>query len=231
MELALDSSTDIMGLALLEQGEVRAELTWYSGQNHARQLFPALDGLLARAGASFSAIQAIFVARGPGSFNGLRVGIAATKGLARALAAPVLGVSTLEAEAYPFRSWGLPICPVHPAGRGELAVALFQEQEGEWARLWEEQLLTPQDLLARLTGRTLFCGEPPPAFLELLGATAVVPSPAARLRRAGPLGELGWSRLSQGQRDDPATLQPIYLHRPPITQPKPPAPSPTKEEK
>ena len=176
-----------------------------------------------RGGMGLEEVGAIFVALGPGSFNGLRVGLAAAKGLALALGAPLVGVSTLEVEAFPFRSVGLPLCPVHGAGREDLAVALFREGLGGWERLWEDQLLSPRELLSRLPEKVLFCGEIPSRFLAQLGAwkgEAVIPSPAARRRRPAFLAELGWQRLQERGPDHPASLQPIYLRHPPITQRK-----------
>lgn len=223
MELALDTSTDVSGLALSREGEVLAEMAWLAGQDHARQLFPALEALLERGGVGLEEVRAIFVALGPGSFNGLRVGLAAAKGLVLALGAPLVGVSTLEVEAFPFRSASLPLCPVHGAGREDLAVALFREGPGGWERLWEDQLLSPAKLLSRLPEKVLFCGEIPPHFLDHLEAwegDAVIPSPNARRRRPAFLAELGWQRLKERGPDPPASLQPIYLRHPPITQRK-----------
>jgi len=223
MELALDTSTDISGLALSREGEVLAEMAWLAGQDHARQLFPALEALMERGGVGLEEVKAIFVALGPGSFNGLRVGLAAAKGLVLALGAPLVGVSTLEVEAFPFRSAGLPLCPVHGAGREDLAVALFREGLGGWERLWEDQLLSPRELLGRLPEKVLLCGEIPSRFLAQLGTwkgEAIIPSPAARRRRPAFLAELGWQRLKERGPDPPASLQPIYLRHPPITQRK-----------
>jgi tRNA threonylcarbamoyladenosine biosynthesis protein TsaB len=223
MELALDTSTDVSGLALSRDGQVLVEMAWLSGQDHARQLFPALEALLERGGVGLEQVRTVFVALGPGSFNGLRVGLAAAKGLALAIGAHLVGISTLEIEAFPFRSAGLPLCAVHGAGRGELAVALFQQSLGRWERLWEDQLISPQELLSRLPKKALFCGEIPSEFLAQLGAwegEATIPSPAARRRRPAFLAELGWLRLQERGPDPAAGLQPVYLRRPPITQPK-----------
>jgi len=223
MELALDTSTDVSGLALSRDGEVLAEMDWLAGQDHSRQLFPALEALLERGGVGLEEVRAIFVALGPGSFNGLRVGLAAAKGLALALGAPLVGVSTMEVEAFPFRSASLPLCPVHGAGREDLAVALFREGPGGWERLWEDQLLSPAKLLSRLPEKVLFCGEIPPHFLDHLEAwegDTVSPTPNARRRRPAFLAELGWQRLQERGPDVAASLQPIYLRHPPITQRK-----------
>lgn len=220
MELAIDTSTAVASLALAEQGLVKAELTWRSEMNHTVELLPNIVHMMTLAKVGPQALSAIIVARGPGSFNGVRVGVAMSKGLAVALNIPLVGIGTLEVMAFPHRHSGLPICPLLPAGREEVAVALFRQRRGRWLRLWEEQLLTPDGLFSRVEGKTLFCGEiPQPLMLLLeqsLGSRAVVEATQG-IRRAGYLAELGWQRLQQQAVDNPASLQPIYLRRPPIT--------------
>lgn len=224
MELAIDSSTAIASLALSDQGKVVAELTWECGMRHTQELLPYLNDLLRQAGVSLGSVAGLAVARGPGSFNGLRVAMSTAKGLAFSLGVPLVGISTLEVEAYPHACAGLPVYPIHGAGRGEIATALYQSIERSWCRLEDEHITTIAELCSLVEGRSIFCGELSPAMIdqlmERLGERAVIPGPAARLRRAGYLAELGWRRLEARDFDDPASLQPLYLRKPPITQPK-----------
>lgn len=220
MELAIDTSTDVAGLALSQQGQVVAEYTWHCGQDHTAQLIPALIHVLFQARADTRQLTGIIVAKGPGSFNGVRVAMSTAKGLALALDLPLVGVSTLEAMAFPYAAWNVPICPLLRAGRGEVATALYQTVRGKWQPLQEEHLASPESLVSQIQRRTLFCGEIPAfmePWLEQLGRRALVLRGASALRRAGFLAELGWQRLQRGDHDDLATLQPIYLRRPPIT--------------
>ncbi len=100
MQIAIDTSTDIASLALVQGSDVLAELTWRCGQNHTVELYPRLDFLIAKSGLDIKSADCIFVAKGPGSFNGLRVGVSAAKGLAFSLNIPIIGISTLESTAY-----------------------------------------------------------------------------------------------------------------------------------
>lgn len=224
MELAIDTSTEIASIALSQEGEVVTELTWRAGQNHTLELLPNLVHLLDQAKADLHSIGGLIVARGPGSFNGLRVGVSTAKGLAFALKLPLVGISTLEIEAYPYAFAAMPICPIHNAGRGEIATALYQRQNEVWHQLVSEHLTTVDALCSQIRVKTIFCGEIPVTasseLKEKLGRRAVIPSPGTRLRRAGYLAELGWQRLQRGEYDDLTTFQPLYLRRPPITQPK-----------
>ena len=220
MQLAIDTSTDTAGLALVADGELLFEITWHCGRNHTRQLMPNLAHLLHQTGVATSALTAIVVALGPGSFNGLRVGVSAAKGLAFALDVPIVGVGSLEAAAYQYAATGLPVAAVFGAGRGEIATATYRLRRGRWVRLAEERLTTASKLAAETTEKTLFCSDAASVAVELkerLGANAVLPSPTTGLRRAAFLAELGLKRLQAGDVDAAATLQPVYLRRPSIT--------------
>jgi len=224
MELAIDTSTDTASLALIQDNQVLAELTWRSGQNHSTQLLPNLNHLLDQSKLSLQSLTGIIVARGPGSFNGLRVGISAAKGLAFSLGIPVVGISSLEAEAYQYAELGLPVCPIFNAGRGEIATALYQKKRSKWCQLTAEHITTLDTLCSQISGKTVFCGEFVPTIAsqlrEHLGQKAVIPSQVTMLRRAGFLAELGLKQLKTGNYDNPATLQPLYLRRPSITKAK-----------
>ena len=224
MQLAIDTSTDTASLALVQDGEVLAELTWRCGQNHTIQLLPHLAHLLNQTGLSLQSTSGIIVAKGPGSFNGLRVGVSTAKGLVFSLGIPIVGISTLEAAAYQHAETGLPICPIFNAGRGEIATATYQMKGNKWCQLAPEHITTVEALCPQITRKTIFCGEFIPLIAteltKQLGQRAVISSSAARLRRASFLAELGLKRLDAGDYDNPATLQPLYLRRPAITKPK-----------
>ncbi len=199
-----------------------AELTWRCGQNQTTELLPALDFLLRQVKADLRSARAVIVARGPGGFTSLRVGISVAKGISFSLGIPLVGISTLEVEAYQHAESGLPACPVFDAGRGEIAVAIYQKKRNAWCQLMVEQITTLDALISQITMKTLFCGESLPSITaqlkERLKQKAVISSPAARLRRAVFLAELGMKRLQAGDYDNPATLQPLYLRRPVITE-------------
>jgi tRNA threonylcarbamoyl adenosine modification protein YeaZ len=220
MQLAIDTSTDSASLALVRDGEVLAESTWRSQQNHSVELLPKLAQLLNEAGTGIQAISSVIVAKGPGSFNGLRVGLSTAKGLAFSLKVPIIGISSLELEAYPHAESGLPICPIFNAGRGEIATALYQQKDKKWQTLVPEHITTVDALGSEITTKTIFCGEYVPLIADQLKKRlkqkAVIP--AVELRRASRLVELAKERLEAGDYDNPTTLQPLYLRRPAITQ-------------
>ena len=221
MELAIDTSNNSASIALSQQGEAQAEFTWLSEQNHTVELVPNIRHLLQQTGVRLDDLDAVIVARGPGSFNGLRVGVATAKGLSYALGIPLVGIGTFEVEAFPHRLAGLPVCAVASAGRGEVGAAMYEPREGELVPLFTEHITTIEKLCSRIVSPTIFCGHLPPdtvhQLVRSLGDKAVV---SHGLRRAGYLAELGWRRLGRDESDDPATLQPIYLRPPSVTKPK-----------
>ncbi len=224
MQLAIDTSTDTASLAIVNKSGILAELTWRCGQNHTTTLLPYLDGLLSQTGIGLQSFDSIIVAKGPGSYNGLRVGISTAKGLAYSLGIPIVGISTLEVAAYQHAESGLPVCPIFNAGRGEIATAIYQMKGNKWQRIINEHITTVKTLCAQITTKTIFCGELTDSISDQLSRQlkqkAIIASPATRLRRAGFLAELGQKQIEAGNSDDPAALHPIYLRRPHITQPK-----------
>jgi tRNA threonylcarbamoyladenosine biosynthesis protein TsaB len=221
MELAIDTSTAVASLALSFQGEVQAELTWHAGRNHTVELMPNMIHLLHLAKVELGDIQGIIVAKGPGSFTGVRVGMSTAKGLCFALGVPLIGISTLEAAAFAHAATFLPICPILSVGRGEIAAALFQMQGEKWHRLMAEHITSVDALCSEIGERTIFCGEIPSEVArrlkQRLGAKAVILQGGASLRHAGYLAQLGWRRLEAKDFDNLATLQPLYLRKPAVT--------------
>ena len=159
MLLAIDTSTDSASLALVQDGKTLAEATWRCGQNHSVELLPRLTQLLQEAKIELQSVSCILVAKGPGSFNGLRVGLSTAKGLAFSLDIPIIGVSSLELEACQHAENDLPICPIFNARRGEIATALYQKIDNKWQQLAAEHITTVEALDSEIESQTLFCGE------------------------------------------------------------------------
>jgi len=225
MQIAIDTSTNTAGLAIVKEGKVIAELNWRCGLNHTVQLLPNLSHLMENSRLDIKDTDCVIAAIGPGSYNGLRVGISTAKGLAFSLGIPVIGIGTLEAEAWQHAGTELPVCPVLNAGREEIVTAVFRKKDGEWRQTMEEQLMTVEALCDRVDEKTLFCGEYLPSVSDelksRLGERAVIVSPLSGMRRAAFLAELGLKRFEAGDYDNPTTLQPRYFRGPSITKPKP----------
>ena len=224
MLLAIDTSTRYAGVALRDEDRTITSLSWYSARNHTKELMPAIRYVLESAGRGPSGLGSIAVALGPGGFSALRVGISTAKGLAMPLGIPILGVGTLEIEAYPYASTGLPICPLLDAGKVEVASAMFRESGGTWTKLKEERVSPVEELIESVLEPAVFCGEGVPHRSEYLrqalgekGIVMAFHTPSSRL---WALGSLAAERLKRGETDTLAALQPLYLRRPSIGSPK-----------
>jgi tRNA threonylcarbamoyladenosine biosynthesis protein TsaB len=220
MLLALDTSTRIASVALFHEGRLLDECTWRSELNHSTELGPVVAAMLARQSVVAGSLDALAVATGPGSFNGLRVGVSMAKGMAQALGIPVVGIDTLELTAYQQRHFGGLIRPILGAGRAQVATAGFRSFRGKWVRVEDDHLSTMEEIIASASRRTLYCGEIPDAAAAqlglALGASAVLAGDVFSWRRAGFLAELAGQRLKAGHADPVDALAPVYLRRPSI---------------
>ncbi|MCI0801924.1 MAG: tRNA (adenosine(37)-N6)-threonylcarbamoyltransferase complex dimerization subunit type 1 TsaB [Chloroflexi bacterium] len=224
MLLVLDTSTRYAGVALVNEDRVVASHAWHTTFNHTAELMPAVAHILERGGLTAAGLDGVAVALGPGGFSALRVGISAAKGLALVAKKPIVGVGTLDLEAYPYLRSGVPVCALLEAGREECATALFGT---DGARLREDRVCGIDDFLAEVTGEipgpAIFCGEGVTAWrdqiAEALGAKAQIvrPVPAAR---AWALALIGREKLAAGEIDDLTSLEPEYLRMPSIGVPK-----------
>ena len=216
--LALDTSTAQAGLALYD-GRVLAEEVWWAGRNHARQLMPAVRCALERIGRAPNDLAVVAAARGPGSFTGLRVGLAAARGLAFALGLPLYGVGSLEVVAAGLAPSPWPVRAVLDAGRGRFATALYRLNGSSLAQVDGLVGVDLDGLLRLVLDRAERCavvGDLPDEARERLanlGDRVWIAPPAASVRRPGVLAELAWRYWAEGKPPDPQAGEPIYLSR------------------
>jgi tRNA threonylcarbamoyladenosine biosynthesis protein TsaB len=213
--LAMDTSTRTVGVALYNGVEVLAEHTWSSRDYHTVELAPAVAEVFTRNAIKAAELGAIAIAIGPGSFTGLRIGLALAKGMALALHIVLVGVPTLDilASAQPIREEQM--AAVLRAGRGRLVVGWYHLAQSAWQPGGKIEVLTVEELDHRVQSPTYICGEltaEENKFLARRHKTIHLASPAQSLRRPAFLAEIGWKRWQAGQGNDPTTMAPFYLH-------------------
>jgi tRNA threonylcarbamoyladenosine biosynthesis protein TsaB len=228
MLLAVDTSTQQIGLALYDGAQVLAEFLWTSKARHSVELAPAVADLLARTSHTIDEIKAIGVAIGPGSFTSLRVGLSFVKGLAFARALPVIGINTLEVIAAGQPATRLPLACVLPAGRGRLALGWYRPaavrrgraKNNEWQAAGQAVIITAETLAASVERDSIICGDLTASERQTLEKNEHLRlvSPALGTRRPALLAELAYTRWQAGRVDEVSTLAPLYLH---IAQPIP----------
>jgi tRNA threonylcarbamoyladenosine biosynthesis protein TsaB len=213
--LAVDTSTTRAGIALYD-GEVLAEQVWQAGRDHGRHLMPAIEETMRRLGRQPSDLTAVAAARGPGSFTGLRVGLAVAQGLSLALGVPAYGIGSLDVLAAGLPPSGGPVRAVLAAGRGRFATALFEPTQGGYVQVGDVMGVTLDSLLRLVVERCAIVGDLDAEGRTRLGALGEhvwVAPPALSVRRPAVLAELAWHLLRQGCPPGPEAGEPIYLSR------------------
>ncbi|MDN5347102.1 MAG: tRNA threonylcarbamoyladenosine biosynthesis protein TsaB [Clostridia bacterium] len=215
--LGLDSATRVAGVALVDENNLIAELFFNTPQDHSRRLLPLLDELLSRAGLTFDDLDGLAVSIGPGSFTGLRIGLATAKGLAQVTGKPLVGIPSLDALASNVWGWPGLICPVINARRQEVYAAVYCWQEGKLCRLTSYQAIAPAALvgqLASFSGPVSFLGDAVGLYRDVwqqLGSRAHFVELSNNLPRAAQVACLGLKQLRAGRTDDPSRIKLLYL--------------------
>lgn len=218
MILAIDTATDWVGVALHDGGAVLAEFGWRSRRTQTIELAPAVAQLWARIGVSASELNAVAVAVGPGSYTGLRVGLALAKGIALGQKLPLVGVPTLDVVAAAIPRHETDLVALAQAGRTRLWAGQYSWHDKRgWEAVGDPMLTGWDDLLGRLQVPVAFAGEIDAAAAKLIrraNRSAVVVAPSASVRRAAVLAEIGWNRWKKQQVTDADALAPLYLREP-----------------
>jgi tRNA threonylcarbamoyladenosine biosynthesis protein TsaB len=216
--LAIDTATRMMGVALYDGKTVLAEQMWIAGNQHNSLLASAVQASFQICGVASADIRAVAVTHGPGSYTGLRIGVAFAKGIAGANRLPLIGVSTLDvlATPQPISTKNKLLCVVQ-AGRGRVICGTYQTKKGRWQLDGEFNIVEWANLLPTIDTPTLISGEIDDEAHALITQSnhphITVLSGASRVRRTGVLAEEAWRRWQNGTEKDflPAKLTPIYM--------------------
>lgn len=217
MILAIDTATRWLGIGLHDGTAVLAETGWRCRNNHTIELTPSIQALLARTQTTPADLSGIAVAIGPGSYTGLRVGLAVAKGMALAHQTPLLGVMTLDIVAAAMGPQPGQLVVTAEAGRTRVCAAVYQWQDEQWQVQTPPDIFTWSELLQSLDAPTLFAGEISAAARKQIQSAEQPFRIAAgfeSVRRAGVLAELGWRQLRSGRTDTAQSLVPVYLRDP-----------------
>ena len=216
MLLAIDTSSLVLSCALAEKDRLIAEWTVQKRLTHSEQLIPHLDEMMKEAGVEKDQITGIAVSIGPGSFTGLRIGLATAKMASYIWKVPLVGVDTLEALAWNMAGAQAFILPLEDAQRGNVYVALY----GAFQEMWQEaptEVAPIDEVIAAAVkhgGPIIAVGECADKYKEkLLAAGIVLAAPQNRCARASSVAMAGLARLEKGEKDNPLSLLPNYIRR------------------
>jgi tRNA threonylcarbamoyladenosine biosynthesis protein TsaB len=180
--------------------------------------------MLEDAGTTVQDIQVIIVAKGPGGFSALRVGMGLAKGMAESLGVPLVGVSTLELEAtHYFSGTQSPLCPMLEVGRDRIAWSLYERSTDGWAQTMIEQVTTLDAMVDAVPKGTVFCGEgaytTAAQLQESAKSSLMAQADEPLTRQISILSNLGLQQIAKGEPSDNTSMEPNYLRAPSITMP------------
>lgn len=211
--LAADTSGKQGSIALArgdERGFEVLEVVPLAGGTFSAQLVPQIADLISRHGFSKHNLDAFVVASGPGSFTGLRVGLAAIKGLAEVLHQPIAAVSLLEVLAASAQAEGAVVAALD-AGRGEVYAGEYEVGGGD-ARLEHENLLNEEEFVALARGKLAVVVTPDKLALEWAQKHGLQ-AQAVERPRSDALARIGLKKLLAGKTVTPADLEANYIRR------------------
>ena len=219
--LSIDTSSQVSSVAVLSAERVAAEISMQGALTHSETLMPHIETALRMARVEKSELEGIAVSIGPGSFTGLRIGLASAKMMAYALHIPLIAVPTLEALAHHYICEGVRLVPMMDAQKGNVYAQEFTWcAHGDVLTLHEESplaILPLAEVIAGLAGTeqpVLLFGDAMQKKTALALPTNVRLAPIhARMPRAACVGLAALTRLARGEIDDPVTAVPLYLRR------------------
>ena len=215
--LVLDISGPVCGTAVMDETRVYSEFTAQNRNTHSASLMPMTEAALQAAGKRMTDLDAIAVVTGPGSFTGVRIGVATAKGLAQGAGLVCIPVDALEALSVSAGRFDGIVCPIQDARAGQVYGAAFRDGK----RLTEDAPMILEDYIAQIRGlgdRFLFTGDGAPVHREkitvLLGDKALFAEEPFCFLRPAAAGRIA---LEKGERTDALHLREFYL-RPPNAQ-------------
>jgi len=219
--LSIDTSSTRGSLALSENTTLVIQEQLGIPRTHSEHLIPSIDALLTKANWERTSLEGIVVAMGPGSFMGLRIGLATAKGIALAVECPIVGISSLASLSLNGRYGGGAVIALIDARRGEVYTTACQFLHGEVQKFfWKESLFSPPDLIQKLgtvPGEMLLVGDGVITYgtriKKEIGKRVTLAEGTTLLPQAINLALLALPRLQQGKGDDLASLLPNYIRQ------------------
>ena len=215
--LAFETSAKAASVALTENGKLLGESYQNTGLTHSQTLMVMAEDMLKQCGKTVDDVTAVAVAEGPGSFTGVRIGVAAAKGFAWGKQIPCYGISTLEAMAESLGIYEGYVCPVMDARRSQVYNALFYVNHGTIQRLQEDRAIALSDLaeeLKTLEGPIYLVGDGSDLTYKTLSSeinNLILPPEHRKHQRATGVAILAAKKQAAGDIGDGAALQPNYL--------------------
>lgn len=214
--LSADTTTAYYSVALSSDGHVLAEVSVEGAKKHSERLLETVDWLLHETGFKLHEIDMLAISHGPGSFTGLRIGVAAWKGLAAGAGLSLVGVSTLDAMARLVAVCDGCVCPLLDARMQEVYGAVYRFEDCIRVKTQSDTVCPIEDLLHGLSGKVMFLGEGAEVYrhqIENALPEAAFASSACSFPRASAVAVEALHALAGNAPCDPALVRPVYLRK------------------
>jgi len=216
--LGIETSTRTGSVAIVSEDGVIAQYSLNIEVTHSERLMSTVDRVMKDTGFTIADMDGFAVAIGPGSFTGLRIGLAAVKGLALVTGKPVAAVPSLKALAWNLPYAAYPVCPMLDARKNEVYAATYRFEGSALVYGMAEAVISLSRLSERISEKTLFTGEASRFFhkdiLDIFGDRALFAPISAILPSAAAVAEIGLDMIKSGKQADPDNLTPMYIRRP-----------------
>ncbi|MDD5937272.1 MAG: tRNA (adenosine(37)-N6)-threonylcarbamoyltransferase complex dimerization subunit type 1 TsaB [Clostridiales bacterium] len=216
--LALDSSGLVASVAILTEDSLLAEYTVNYKKTHSQTLLPMLDEIVKMIEIDLHDIDAIAVAKGPGSFTGLRIGSATAKGLGLALDKPLIGIPTVDGLAYNLYGCSSVICPLMDARRNQVYTGLYKFEQSEMKTIESQQVVDVTEIVDKINNcgkPVVYLGDGVDCYKKQLEELTKVPFQFApshlNKQRAAAVGALAIEYYKKGWMETATQHQPEYL--------------------
>lgn len=215
--LAVDTATEVCGVALVSETGILSQALLDQGLTHAKVLMTAVQNVLSQGGMTVSSLDGLVVTRGPGSFTGLRIGISTIKGLAAATGIPIVGVSSLAVLAHQAPVDARRVCPMIDARRREVYWSCYERNESELIRVDEETAGSAGNVAGKMASGCLFIGNGAQLYRQVIEQRSPKPvrfaEEADHVLQPAVVARMGLSRLIAGEIDELDTFAPVYLRK------------------
>jgi tRNA threonylcarbamoyladenosine biosynthesis protein TsaB len=220
--LAIDTSTMLGGVAIMDENGLIAEVRLNVKSTHSERLMTTIDYALRQAFITLSDINAFAIAIGPGSFTGLRIGLSTVKGLSYATGKPIASVPTLEAFVYNFPYSRYPVCIMLDARKKEVYTAVFEWKNDGFNRLIDERSVRPEEFMRYTLHPTpydkfVFAGDGVLLYRDkitkFMGKKAIFVSLEKMVPSPANVAYLGIKKAMKGEFSEPVSLVPFYIRR------------------
>lgn len=218
--LAIETTAKMGGISILKKGEILAESMHSGFETYCSRLVPEIENMLYNLNISWKDLTGVAISIGPGSFTGLRIGMATAKAICFSLDIPIFGIPTLDALAMNITpSQDLLICPVIDARKEQIYAAIYTYKDNKLTKISPYMAIKPIEFVKTLSGQNekiCFLGDGLIKYKEIFNSffqttRCFASQETLNYVKASNIAYLAWLRSQNGQKDNSFTLQPIYI--------------------